>query len=87
MQFKIDFDETTYLALESSIILKKILNICKSLISCMVAMVTRIKFFKTSPLSYIVATPYFYFMILKIMSSYTKHPWIINSLGQKLILF
>ena len=44
----------------------------------MVAMVTRIKYFETSPISYIVMTPYFYFTILKIMCGYTKYLWIIK---------
>ena len=31
------------------------------------------KYFETPPLSHIVKTPYFYFMILKIMCRYTKY--------------
>ena len=57
---------------------KKKLNIGKTWISCMVAMVTRIKYFETPTLSYIEVTPYFYFMILKIICSYTKRLWIIK---------
>ena len=51
----------------------KIVKYRQNLNSCMVAVVTRIKYFETSPLSYIVMTPYFYFMILKIRCSYTKY--------------
>ena len=52
----------------------------------MVAMVTRIKYFETSPLSCILMTPYFYFMILKTVFSYAKIFESLNSLGQKFVL-
>ena len=50
----------------------------KTWISCVVAMVTRIKYFETSPSSYIVMTPNFYSMILKIIFRYIKCLWIIK---------
>ena len=56
---------------------KKKLNIGITGISCIIAMVTRIKYFETSPLSYIVMNPCFYFMIFESL----------NSLRQKFILF
>ena len=82
-----NFDETTQWAYESLIVFKQMLNIGKTWISCMVAMITRIKYFATSPLSYTVMTPYFYFMILKTMCSYTNIFELLNSLEQKFILF
>ena len=39
----------------------------------MVAIVTRIKYFETSPSQYIVMTPKFYFLTLKIMFRYIKY--------------
>ena len=48
---------------------KKILHTFKICISCMVAMVTRIKYFENSTFSYIVMTPYFF----KITCIYTTY--------------
>ena len=66
---------------------QNMLNIGKTWIACMVAMVIRIKFFETSPLSYFMMTPYFYFTILKSMYSYTKYLWIVKFSRAEVILF
>ena len=52
-------------------------------------MVTRIKYFETTPLSYIVVTPYFYFIILRFMCTVgTPNVFeLLNSLGQMFFIF
>ena len=59
----------------------------QNLISCMVAMVTRIKYFEMTMLSYIVMSPYFNFMIFKIMVATPNIFESLNSLGQNFVLF
>ena len=56
----------------------EMLNIGKNCVSCMVANGYQNKILEMSALSCIVMTPYFYFIILKIMCSYTKYLSIIE---------
>ena len=53
----------------------------------MVTVVTRIKYVETAVLSYIVMTPYFYFIILRLMCSYIEFFESLNSLGQMVFKF
>ena len=73
MHFKMDFDEKHNEPKKVDLLSKNVRYRQNLNFMCMFAMVTRIKYFETSPLSYIVMTPYFYVMILKIMRSYTKY--------------